>query len=89
MYDSIHYALDATDITKVYWACYLSEYFGVIDKYSYLKNPGFNVLYSYARLPLNVVKVDNYKEQEEKPSEDQQEETEISVGEKKLPKTGF
>lgn len=59
MYDSIHYALDATDITKVYWACYLSEYFGVIDKYSYLKNPGFNVLYSYARLPLNVVKVDN------------------------------
>ena len=36
-----------------------------------------------------VVKVDNYKEQEEKPSEDPQEETEISVGEKKLPKTGF
>lgn len=36
-----------------------------------------------------VVKVDNYQEQEEKPSEDPQEETEISVGEKKLPKTGF
>ena len=36
-----------------------------------------------------VVKVDNYKEQEEKPSEAPQEETEISVGEKKLPKTGF
>lgn len=36
-----------------------------------------------------VVKVDNYKEQEEKPSEDPQEKTEISVGEKKLPKTGF
>ena len=36
-----------------------------------------------------IVKVDNYKEQEEKPSEDPQEETEILVGEKKLPKTGF
>lgn len=36
-----------------------------------------------------IVKVDNYEEQEEKPSEDPQEEKEISVGEKKLPKTGF
>ena len=36
-----------------------------------------------------VVRVDNYKEQEEKPLEDLQEKTEISVGEKKLPKTGF
>lgn len=36
-----------------------------------------------------IVKVDNYKEQEEKPSDTPQEKTETSVGEKKLPKTGF
>ncbi len=36
-----------------------------------------------------VVKVDNYKEPEEKPSDNPQEETETYVGEKKLPKTGF
>lgn len=36
-----------------------------------------------------IVKVDNYKEPEEKPSDDPQQENEISVGEKKLPKTGF
>ena len=36
-----------------------------------------------------IVKVDNYEEQEEKPSNDPLEEKEISVGEKKLPKTGF
>lgn len=55
MYDSIGYALDATDLTRVYWACYVSELFGVIDKYSYQKNAGFNVLWSYARLPLDRV----------------------------------
>lgn len=36
-----------------------------------------------------IIKVDNYKEQEEKPEEEPQEESSISVGEKKLPKTGF
>lgn len=36
-----------------------------------------------------IIKVDNYKKQEEKPSDEPQEKTEISVGEKKLPKTGF
>lgn len=36
-----------------------------------------------------IVKVDNYKEEEEKPEEEPQEESSISVGEKKLPKTGF
>ena len=58
MYDSIGYALDATDLTKVYWACYVSELFGVIDKYSYQKNAGYNVLWSYARLPLDRVECD-------------------------------
>lgn len=36
-----------------------------------------------------IVKIDNYEKQKEKPDEDPQEEKEISVGEKKLPKTGF
>lgn len=36
-----------------------------------------------------IVKVDNYKEQEEKPSDEPQPEKNVSVGEKKLPKTGF
>lgn len=36
-----------------------------------------------------TIKVDNYKEQEEKPSEEPPQENHVSVGEKKLPKTGF
>lgn len=36
-----------------------------------------------------IVKVDNYKEGEEKPEEQPPQESKISVGEKKLPKTGF
>lgn len=36
-----------------------------------------------------TVKVENYKEQQEKPQEEPQEKNEILVGEKKLPKTGF
>lgn len=36
-----------------------------------------------------IVKVDNYQEPEEKPLDIPQEKNEISVGEKKLPKTGF
>ncbi len=36
-----------------------------------------------------IVKVDNYQEPEDKPVDEPQEETETSVGEKKLPKTGF
>ena len=36
-----------------------------------------------------VVKVDNYQEQEEKPEDEPQEEYHFSVGEKKLPRTGF
>ncbi len=58
MYDSIGYSLDATDLTKVYWACYVSELFGVIDKYTYQKNAGYNVLWSFARLPLERVTVE-------------------------------
>jgi hypothetical protein len=58
MYDSIGYALNATDITKVYWACYVSSLFGVIDKYNYMKNAGYNVLWSYARLPVDRIECD-------------------------------
>ena len=36
-----------------------------------------------------VMKVDNYQEPEDKPEEESTEESQISVGEKKLPKTGF
>ena len=36
-----------------------------------------------------TIKVDNYKEQDEKPNDEPQPEQNISVGEKKLPKTGF
>ncbi|MFQ8989192.1 MAG: prealbumin-like fold domain-containing protein, partial [Intestinibacter sp.] len=36
-----------------------------------------------------VVKVDNYKEEEEKPEDKPQDEYHFSVGEKKLPRTGF
>lgn len=36
-----------------------------------------------------IIKVDNYQEQEEKPDEEPPQESQVSVGEKKLPKTGF
>ena len=36
-----------------------------------------------------VIVVENYEKQDEKPNETPQEENEILVGNKKLPKTGF
>ena len=57
LYETVGYAIDATDVSRISWASYLMSSFALINPYSWQKSPVFYVLWSYGRLPLAPVNV--------------------------------
>lgn len=61
IYDAIRQIKEVPDVTRVSYGCWLfdKQEFTMIDPYSYIKYPVYNVLWSNGRLPLAPVAVTN------------------------------